>query len=151
MFSSAFLLSAKPRTASFFPRPGHSTRPEEITTTFLMGFSVKNESGARRLEWAVQPKTRIANEITGAISGLLFISGFPFAESELSQYSSFAHVFQHARMDQVPLRRGGERVGERGFLRLLELRAQRGFALVDCARELVRRLVGQPGPREHQR
>src|SRR5882672_8356458 len=54
-------------------------------------------------------------------------------------------------MDQVLPRRGGERVGERGFLRLLELRAERGFALVQSARELVRGLVGQSWPREHER
>src|SRR2546429_7995343 len=54
-------------------------------------------------------------------------------------------------MDQVLPRRRGERVGERGFLRLLELRAERGFALVQGARELVRGLVGQPRPREHER
>src|SRR6267154_695493 len=54
-------------------------------------------------------------------------------------------------MDQVLPRRSGERVGERGFLRLLELRAERGFALVQRARELVRGLVGEPRPGEYKR
>src|SRR5947209_13939708 len=142
MVSSACLLSARPRSASFPAILGQSTRPEEKTATFLAGFSVKKESGARRSGTRTQPEARIAKTMSGRV---LFMIG------TLSQDSRLAHVFQHARMDQVLPRRSGERVGERGFLRLLELCAERCFGLVQRARELVRGLVGEPRPGEYKR
>jgi len=60
---------------------------------------------------------------------------FPISPSLLSSYCAnggqsaqdtrLAHVAQHARMDQILPRRGGERVGERRFFPLPKLAAER--------------------------
>src|SRR5262245_29276435 len=70
------------------------------------------------------------------------VSGIAPGSRSLVQYSRFAHVAQHARVDQVLPGRGGERALQGRFAALSVARRDDALPLVQRPRQAVRGVLG---------